>query len=71
MCMSRPANHCADTHTPTPHPPLLVQVCAVHNETTTGVTSDIKGVRKAMDAANHPALLVSRAGPCCCVPAIG
>lgn len=29
----------------------------VHNETTTGVTSDIQGVRKAMDAVSHPALL--------------
>jgi aspartate aminotransferase-like enzyme len=33
-------------------------VAVVHNETTTGVTSDIKGVRGAMDAANHPALLL-------------
>ncbi|KAG2490049.1 hypothetical protein HYH03_011514 [Edaphochlamys debaryana] len=33
-------------------------VCVVHNETTTGVTSDIAGCRKAMDAANHPALLL-------------
>lgn len=33
-------------------------VCVVHNETTTGVTSDIKGCRMAMDAANHPALLL-------------
>ena len=32
-------------------------VCAVHNETSTGVTSDIAGVRKALDAAKHPALL--------------
>jgi len=32
-------------------------VLATHNETSTGVTSDIGGVRKAMDAANHPALL--------------
>jgi alanine-glyoxylate transaminase / serine-glyoxylate transaminase / serine-pyruvate transaminase len=30
---------------------------ATHNETATGVTSDIAGVRKAMDAANHPALM--------------
>ena len=28
-----------------------------HNETATGVTSDIGAVRKAMDAASHPALL--------------
>ncbi|MDD5579258.1 MAG: aminotransferase class V-fold PLP-dependent enzyme [Methylobacter sp.] len=32
-------------------------VLATHNETATGVTSDIGGVRKAMDKANHPALL--------------
>ena len=33
-------------------------VCVVHNETTTGVTSDIAGVRRAIDAAGHPALLI-------------
>jgi alanine-glyoxylate transaminase/serine-glyoxylate transaminase/serine-pyruvate transaminase len=32
-------------------------VLVVHNETTTGVTSDIAAVRRAMDAAIHPALL--------------
>ncbi len=32
-------------------------VLATHNETSTGVTSDIGGVRKAMDASSHPALL--------------
>ncbi|PKM34903.1 MAG: serine--glyoxylate aminotransferase [Gammaproteobacteria bacterium HGW-Gammaproteobacteria-10] len=32
-------------------------ILATHNETATGVTSDIGGVRKAMDAAGHPALL--------------
>ena len=32
-------------------------ILATHNETSTGVTSDIGGVRKAMDAATHPALL--------------
>ncbi|MFI3121859.1 MAG: aminotransferase class V-fold PLP-dependent enzyme [Methylococcaceae bacterium] len=32
-------------------------VLATHNETATGVTSDIGGVRKAMDAAKHPAFL--------------
>jgi alanine-glyoxylate transaminase/serine-glyoxylate transaminase/serine-pyruvate transaminase len=32
-------------------------VMVVHNETTTGVTSDIAGVRRAMDEARHPALL--------------
>lgn len=33
-------------------------VFATHNETATGVTSDIKGVRAALDAANHPALFM-------------
>ena len=33
-------------------------VFATQNETATGVSSDIAGVRKAMDAANHPALLM-------------
>ncbi len=37
-------------------------VCAVHNETSTGVTSDIAAIRKAMDRAGdkagHPALLM-------------
>jgi alanine-glyoxylate transaminase / serine-glyoxylate transaminase / serine-pyruvate transaminase len=32
-------------------------VLACHNETATGVTSDIAGVRRALDAARHPALL--------------
>src|SRR4026208_2595902 len=31
-------------------------VCVVHNETSTGVTSRIGEVRKAIDAAGHPAL---------------
>jgi alanine-glyoxylate transaminase/serine-glyoxylate transaminase/serine-pyruvate transaminase len=33
-------------------------VCVVHNETTTGITSDIGKVRETMDAHNHPALLL-------------
>ncbi|MBL8318325.1 MAG: aminotransferase class V-fold PLP-dependent enzyme [Burkholderiaceae bacterium] len=33
-------------------------VCVVHNETSTGVTSDIASVRRAIDAARHPALLM-------------
>lgn len=33
-------------------------VMVVHNETSTGVTSDIPAVRKAMDRAGHPALLM-------------
>jgi len=32
-------------------------VMIVHNETTTGVTSDVAGVRRAIDGAKHPALL--------------
>ena len=33
-------------------------VCVVHNETSTGVTSDIPSVRACIDAAAHPALLM-------------
>jgi alanine-glyoxylate transaminase/serine-glyoxylate transaminase/serine-pyruvate transaminase len=33
-------------------------VCVVHNETSTGVTSRIAPVRKAIDAAGHPALFM-------------
>lgn len=33
-------------------------LCVVHNETSTGSTSRIDAVRKAIDAANHPALLM-------------
>jgi alanine-glyoxylate transaminase/serine-glyoxylate transaminase/serine-pyruvate transaminase len=33
-------------------------VCVVHNETSTGVTSDIAAVRHAIDRAGHPALLL-------------
>jgi len=32
-------------------------VLIVHNETATGVTSDVAAVRRALDAARHPALL--------------
>jgi alanine-glyoxylate transaminase/serine-glyoxylate transaminase/serine-pyruvate transaminase len=32
-------------------------VLVTHNETATGVTSDVAGVRKALDDAQHPALL--------------
>jgi alanine-glyoxylate transaminase / serine-glyoxylate transaminase / serine-pyruvate transaminase len=32
-------------------------ILVVHNETATGVTSDIAAVRWAMDAASHPAML--------------
>jgi alanine-glyoxylate transaminase / serine-glyoxylate transaminase / serine-pyruvate transaminase len=33
-------------------------VCVVHNETSTGTTSRIDDVRRAIDAAGHPALLM-------------
>ena len=33
-------------------------VCIVHNETSTGVTSNVPAVRRAIDAARHPALLM-------------
>ncbi len=33
-------------------------VCVVHNETSTGVTTDIAAVRRAIDRARHPALLM-------------
>ena len=33
-------------------------VCVVHSETSTGVISDIAAVRRAIDAAGHPALLL-------------
>jgi alanine-glyoxylate transaminase/serine-glyoxylate transaminase/serine-pyruvate transaminase len=33
-------------------------VCVVHNDTATGITSDIPAVRRAIDAAGHPALLM-------------
>ncbi|MDH3582330.1 MAG: aminotransferase class V-fold PLP-dependent enzyme, partial [Hyphomicrobiales bacterium] len=33
-------------------------VCVVHNETATGCTSRIGAIRKAIDAANHPALFL-------------
>ncbi|MFZ1510335.1 MAG: aminotransferase class V-fold PLP-dependent enzyme, partial [Tabrizicola sp.] len=32
-------------------------VLATHNETATGVKSDIAGIRRALDAAGHPAML--------------
>ncbi len=39
----------------TRHEIKAVLVC--HNETATGVTSDVAGVRAALDAADHPAML--------------
>jgi alanine-glyoxylate transaminase/serine-glyoxylate transaminase/serine-pyruvate transaminase len=37
---------------------LVKAVCVVHNETSTGVVSRIADVRKAIDAAGHPALFM-------------
>lgn len=36
----------------------IKSVCIVHNETSTGVVSNVANIRKAMDAAGHPALLM-------------
>jgi alanine-glyoxylate transaminase/serine-glyoxylate transaminase/serine-pyruvate transaminase len=33
-------------------------VCVVHNDTATGITSNVQKVRQAMDAVGHPALLM-------------
>ena len=33
-------------------------VCVVHNETATGVTSDVAGIRKRIDRTGHPALFM-------------
>ncbi len=33
-------------------------VCVVHNDTATGITSDVAAVRAAIEAAGHPALLM-------------
>jgi len=33
-------------------------VCVVHNDTATGITSDIPAIRKAIDRAGHPALFL-------------
>jgi alanine-glyoxylate transaminase/serine-glyoxylate transaminase/serine-pyruvate transaminase len=40
------------------HARTIKAVCVVHNETSTGVTSRIAEVRAAIDAADHPALLL-------------
>ena len=37
---------------------VIKAVCVVHNETSTGVSSDIAAVRRAIDRAGHPALLL-------------
>ena len=40
------------------HEHSIKAVCVVHNETSTGVTSNIAEVREAIDRAAHPALLM-------------
>ena len=37
---------------------LIKAVCAVHNETSTGVTSRIADIRRAIDRSEHPALFM-------------
>jgi alanine-glyoxylate transaminase / serine-glyoxylate transaminase / serine-pyruvate transaminase len=37
---------------------VIKAVLVCHNETATGVTSDVAGVRRVLDAAKHPALLM-------------
>ena len=37
---------------------IIKAVCVVHNETSTGVTSRVAEVRKAIDRSGHPALLM-------------
>ena len=37
---------------------LIKAVCVVHNETSTGVVSNIKAIRAAINQASHPALLM-------------
>ena len=37
---------------------MIKGVCIVHNETSTGVTTNVAGVRAAIDRAAHPALLM-------------
>jgi alanine-glyoxylate transaminase/serine-glyoxylate transaminase/serine-pyruvate transaminase len=37
---------------------VIKAVCVVHNETSTGVVSDVSAVRNAIDRAHHPALLM-------------
>jgi len=47
-----------ESHLRTDSAHRIKAVCVVHNETSTGVTSDIASVRKAIDAVGHPALLL-------------
>ena len=40
------------------HERFIKAVCVVHNETSTGVTSDVSALRPAIDETGHPALLM-------------
>lgn len=57
-CPSPPHPSCSQEILSKDKEKKIKAVAVVHNETTTGVTSDIRGVRAAMDAADHPALLL-------------
>ena len=37
---------------------VIKAVCVVHNETSTGVANDVAAIRREIDAAGHPALLL-------------
>lgn len=37
---------------------VIKAVCVVHNETSTGSVTDVAGIRRGIDAAGHPALLM-------------
>jgi alanine-glyoxylate transaminase/serine-glyoxylate transaminase/serine-pyruvate transaminase len=50
-----PERYLAALEADTAHAIKAVLVC--HNETATGVTSDVAAIRKALDSARHPALL--------------
>ena len=50
--------HLVEEHLKADSQHAIKAVCVVHNETSTGVTSNIAAVRKAIDAAKHPALLM-------------
>ena len=47
-----------ETHLRADNGHAIKAVCVVHNETSTGVTSNVADVREAIDRAAHPALLM-------------
>ena len=58
MGRGRPARYLAQARLQADKSHKIKAVLVCHNETATGVTSDVAGVRKALDAAGHPALLM-------------